>query len=56
MCSDPLYMLQEYTDIFVGIGTMSGGKCHKEFKEDYKAVKHTPHSVPTPMKVVWRSE
>ena len=32
--------MEEYADVFDGIGTLHGGEYHIQLKEDYKPVQH----------------
>ena len=39
------YLLQEYADVFQGIGTLPGGPYRIQLKEGYKPVQHPPRQV-----------
>ena len=36
------YLLQEYSDVFQGIGTLPGEPYHIQLKDDYKPLRHPP--------------
>ena len=50
------YLLQEYADVFQGIGTLPAGPYHIQLKEDYKAVQHPPCQVAVSLKPAYKSE
>ena len=50
------YMLKEYSDVFKGIGSLSGGPYHIRLKEQYKLVQHPPRSVPVAMQDAYKAE
>ena len=49
-------MLQEYFDLFKGIGTLPGGSYYIQKKEDYKPVKHPPRQVALSLKSSYKAE
>ena len=50
------YMLKEYADIFIGIGTFPGMADHIELKDNYKPVQHAPCTVPVGMQDAYNAE
>ena len=50
------YLLQEYADVFQGIGTLPDGPYRIQLKEDYKPVQHPPHQVAVSLKPTYKSE
>ena len=44
------YILKEYHDIFIEIGTLPGDEYHITLKKDYTAVQHFPRLVPDKLK------
>ena len=48
------YILHEYTDVFKGVGTLSGGPYHIKLKDSYKPVQHPPRSVPLGMQSAYK--
>ena len=50
------YLLQEYADVFQGIGTLPGGPYRTQLKEGYKPVQHPPRQVAVSLKPPYRAE
>ena len=50
------YILKEYSDVFMGVGTLPGGPYHIRLKEDHKPVQHPLRSVPVAMQSAYRAE
>ena len=50
------YILKEYADVLVGIGTLPGPAYHIELKEDYNPVRNPPRSVPVGMQDAYKAE
>ena len=50
------YILNEYADIFKGIGILPGGPYHIKLKGSYKPVQHPPRSVPLGMQSAYKAE
>ena len=46
------YLMNEYSDIFEGIGTSPGGSYHIQLKEDYKPVQCSFHQVAVSVKPI----
>ena len=50
------YKLNEYADVFKGVGTLPGGPYHIKLKDSYKPVQHPPRSVPLGMQSAYKAE
>ena len=50
------YLLQEYADVFQGIGTLPGGPYRIQLKESYKPVQHLPRNVAVSLKPPYKAE
>ena len=50
------YILHEYADVFIGVGTLPGGPYHIKLKESYKPVQHPPRSVPLGMQSAYKAQ
>ena len=50
------YLLQEYADVFEGIGTLAGGPYRNQLKEGYKPVQHPPRQVVVSLKPPYKAE
>ena len=50
------YMLEKYSDVFKGIGTLPGGPYHIRLKEQYRLVQHPPRSVPVTVQSAYKAE
>ena len=50
------YILKEYADVFIGIGTLPGPAYHIELKKDYNPVRTQPHLVPLGMQDAYKAE
>ena len=50
------YLLQEYADVFQGIGTLPGGPYRIKLKESYKPVQHPPRHVTVSLKPPYKAE
>ena len=50
------YILNEYADVFKGVGTLPGGPYHTKLKDSYKPVQHPPRSVPLGMQSAYKAE
>ena len=50
------YLLQEYSDVFQGIGTLPGEPYHIQLKDDYKPVQHPPRQVAVSLKEAYKGE
>ena len=50
------YLLQEYADVFQGIGTLPGGPYRIQLKEGYKPVQHPPRQVAVSLKPPYKAE
>ena len=50
------YILQEYADVFKGVGTLPGGPYHIKLKDSKKPVQHPPRSVPLGMQSAYKAE
>ena len=50
------YLLQEYADVFEGIGTLPGGPYRIQLKEGYKPVQHPPRQVAVSLKPPYKAE
>ena len=50
------YLLNEYSDMFKGMGTLPGGSYHIQLKEDYKPVQYPPHQVAVSLKPAYKAE
>jgi len=50
------YLLQEYADVFQGIGTLPGGPYRIQLKEGYKPIQHPPRQVAVSLKPPYKAE
>ena len=50
------YLLQEYADVFQGIGTLPGGPYRIQLKEGYKPVQHPPCHAVVSLKPPYKAE
>ena len=50
------YLLNEYKDVFEGIGTLPGGPYHIQLKSDCKPVQHPPRQVAVSLKPAYQTE
>lgn len=50
------YLLQEYGDVFQGIGTLPGGPYRIQLKEGYNPVQHPPRQVAVSLKPPYKAE
>jgi len=50
------YLLQEYADVFQGIGTLPGGPYRIQLKEGHKPVQHPPRQVAVSLKPPYKAE
>ena len=50
------YILDEYADVFRGVGTPPGGPCHIHLKDSYRPVQHPSRSVPLGMQSAYKAE
>ena len=50
------YLLQEYSDVFQGIGTLPGEPYHIQLKDDYKPVQHPPRQIAVSLKEAYKAE
>ena len=50
------YLLQEYANVFQGIGTLPGGPYRIKLKESYKPVQHPPRHVAVSLKPPYKAE
>ena len=50
------YLLQEYSDVFQGIGTFPGEPYHIQLKDDYKPVQHSPRQVAVSLEEAYKGE
>ena len=50
------YLLQEYADVFQGIGTLPVGPYRIQLKEGYKPVQHPPRKVAVSLKSPYKAE
>ena len=50
------YLLQEYVDVFQGIGTLSGGPYRIQLSKGYKPVQHPPRQVAVSLKPLYKAE
>ena len=50
------YLLEDYVDVFQGIGALPRGSYHIRLKQCYQPLQHPPHSVPVVMHKAFREE
>ena len=50
------YLLQEFADVFQGIGTLPGGPYRIQLKENYKPIQHPPRHVAVSLKPPYKAE
>ena len=50
------YLLQEYANVFQGIGTLPGGPYRIQLNEGYKPVQHPPYDVEISLKPPYKAE
>ena len=50
------YILNEYADVFKGVGTLPGDPYHIKLKDSYRPVQHPLRSVPLGMKSAYKAE
>ena len=50
------YLVQEYADVFQGIGTLPGGPYRIQIKEGYKPIQHPPRQVAVSLKSPYKAE
>ena len=50
------YLLQEYADVFQGIGTLPGGPYRFQLKKGYKPVQHPPRQVAVSQKPLYKAK